>query len=99
MLDAYRKLMDLLDARERRRFWLLMGLLVLMGLVNMLGIASVMPFLAVLAYVGGRAVKVGATCALLRFPSLDSLATVLGLILNESAFMPRRYCGYGCGTN
>ncbi|MEO0678811.1 MAG: ABC transporter ATP-binding protein [Pseudomonadota bacterium] len=49
MLDAYRKLMDLLDARERRRFWLLMVLLVLMGLVNMLGVASVMPFLAVLS--------------------------------------------------
>ncbi|MEO0678776.1 MAG: ABC transporter ATP-binding protein, partial [Pseudomonadota bacterium] len=49
MLDAYRKLMDLLDARERRRFWLLMVLLVVMGLANMLGVASVMPFLAVLS--------------------------------------------------
>lgn len=107
MLDTFRKLMDLLDARERRRFWLLMGLLLLMGLANMAGVASVLPFLAVLsdpgivqrnewlswlyglsgaqapldfllwlgvgvvvAYMGGMAVKAGATYALLRFGAM-----------------------------
>ncbi|MEM6439441.1 MAG: ABC transporter ATP-binding protein, partial [Pseudomonadota bacterium] len=49
MIDAFRKIMDLLDERERRRFWLLMALLIVMGVMNMAGIASVMPFLAVLS--------------------------------------------------
>ncbi len=49
MLDTFRKLMDLLDARERRRFWLLMGMVLLMGMANMVGVASVLPFLAVLS--------------------------------------------------
>ena len=49
MRDTFRKLMDLLDARERRNFWLLMGMVLLMGLANMAGVASVLPFLAVLA--------------------------------------------------
>ena len=49
MRDTFRKLMDLLDARERRRFWVLMVMLLLMGLANMAGVASVLPFLAVLA--------------------------------------------------
>jgi hypothetical protein len=49
MIALYRKLFDLLDARERRRFLLLLGLIVLMGLVDMVGVAAVLPFLAVLA--------------------------------------------------
>jgi ABC-type multidrug transport system fused ATPase/permease subunit len=49
MRDTFRKLMDLLDARERRNFWLLMGLVLIMGLANMVGIASLLPFLSVLA--------------------------------------------------
>ena len=49
MLDVFRKLMDLLDAREKRRFWTLMGLVLLMGFANMAGIAAIVPFLAVLA--------------------------------------------------
>ena len=49
MIDALRKIMDLLDARERRRFWLLIVMLIVMGIVNMAGVASIMPFLAVLS--------------------------------------------------
>lgn len=49
MLATYRKLMDLLDARERGRFHLLMGMVLLMGFFNMLGVASLLPFLALLA--------------------------------------------------
>ena len=49
MRDVWTKLMGLLDARERRNFWLLMGALLVMGLANMVGVASVLPFLAVLA--------------------------------------------------
>ncbi len=49
MITLYRKLFDLLDARERRRFWLLLGLIVVMGLVDMIGVAAILPFLSVLA--------------------------------------------------
>ncbi|MDF2234567.1 ABC transporter ATP-binding protein [Albimonas sp. CAU 1670] len=41
--------MDLLDARERRIFWVVLGLSILAGFANMVGVASVIPFLAVLA--------------------------------------------------
>src|SRR5690606_15061723 len=49
MLTTYRRLFDLLDARERRRFWLLLAMILAMGLLDMVGVASVLPFLAVLA--------------------------------------------------
>ena len=49
MIALYRKLFDLLDARERRRFRLLLGLIVVMGLVDMVGVAAILPFLSVLA--------------------------------------------------
>ena len=49
MLETYRKLLDLLTARERRRFYLLLGLIMLMGVAQMVGVASILPFLAVLA--------------------------------------------------
>ena len=49
MLTPLRKLFDLLDARERRRFWLIAGLVLVMGFANMVGIAALAPFLAVLA--------------------------------------------------
>ena len=49
MLETYRKILDLLTARERRRFYLLLGLVMLMGVAQMVGVASILPFLAVLA--------------------------------------------------
>ncbi|MCF1711090.1 ABC transporter ATP-binding protein/permease [Tabrizicola sp. J26] len=49
MLATYRKLFDLLNAHERRRFYLLLGLIILMALVDTIGVASIMPFLAVVA--------------------------------------------------
>jgi ABC-type multidrug transport system fused ATPase/permease subunit len=49
MRDTFRKLMDLLEPRERRSFWLLTLLVAVMGAFNMLGVASIIPFLAVLA--------------------------------------------------
>ena len=36
MIDTYRKLLDLLTAAERRKFYLLLVLVVVMGLVEML---------------------------------------------------------------
>lgn len=49
MLDVVRKLMDLLDRRERRRFWLLSFMVLAMGFANMLGVAAVIPMLSVLS--------------------------------------------------
>ena len=49
MLETFRKLLDLLNPSERRRFYLLLVLVMLMGVAQMFGIAALMPFLIVLA--------------------------------------------------
>lgn len=49
MIDIYRKIRDLLDARERRNAILLFGMMLVMGLLEVAGVASIMPFIAVLA--------------------------------------------------
>ena len=49
MILVYRKLFDLLDRQERRRVWLLLGLVILMALADMVGVAAILPFLAVVA--------------------------------------------------
>jgi ABC-type multidrug transport system fused ATPase/permease subunit len=48
MLEIVRKLLDLLDQRERRRFWLLSFMVLVMGFANMIGVAAIIPLLAVL---------------------------------------------------
>jgi ABC-type multidrug transport system fused ATPase/permease subunit len=48
MLDVIRKLMTLLDRRERRRFWLLCVMVLAMGFANMVGVAAIIPLLSVL---------------------------------------------------
>jgi ABC-type multidrug transport system fused ATPase/permease subunit len=47
VIAIYRKLLDLLDGRERTHFFALMGLVVVMGIFDMLGAATILPFLAV----------------------------------------------------
>ena len=47
--DAYAKIFELFDLRERRRFALLVVLVMAMGLFDVLGVASVLPFLAVVS--------------------------------------------------
>ncbi|MEY4983233.1 MAG: hypothetical protein RIR62_1499 [Pseudomonadota bacterium] len=49
MIDTYRRIFQLLSPQERRRFALLVVLVMVMGLVDVLGVASVLPFLAVVA--------------------------------------------------
>lgn len=44
-----RKILDLLDARERRNAVLLFGMVLIMGLLETVGVASVMPFMSVVA--------------------------------------------------
>jgi ABC-type multidrug transport system fused ATPase/permease subunit len=49
MLATYRKLLDLMSPRERRRFWAILGVIMFSGLAEMLSVASILPFIAVLA--------------------------------------------------
>jgi ATP-binding cassette, subfamily B, bacterial PglK len=49
LLEAYRKLISLLDARERRHGALVFALLVVVAFFEAVGVASVMPFIAALA--------------------------------------------------
>lgn len=46
VMEAARKLFQLMDRRERRRFYLLMPAVTVMALMQVVGIASVLPFLA-----------------------------------------------------
>ena len=48
MLETFRKLCDLLEARERRNALLVFSLMLMMGLLEAAGVASIMPFIAVL---------------------------------------------------
>lgn len=49
MRSIYAKLFDLLDDRERKRFYLLFIVILISGVVEMVSVASVLPFLAVVA--------------------------------------------------
>jgi len=49
MFDTYRKLLDLLNASEKRRFYMLLAMIMVMSVFEMISVASVVPFLAVLA--------------------------------------------------
>ncbi len=49
MLNTYRKLLSMLDPRERRRAGLVFLLMLSIAVSEVLGVASVMPFMAVLA--------------------------------------------------
>ncbi len=44
-----KRLLDLLEAKERRQLYFLLAAITLMGLIDVLGISSVLPFMAVLA--------------------------------------------------
>lgn len=46
---AYRRLMELLSPKERRRGYLLLAMIVAMALLEVVGVASIMPFMSVLA--------------------------------------------------
>ena len=48
MIATYRKLLDLLTARERRQFYALIVMIMVMGVLQMLTIASILPLMFVL---------------------------------------------------
>jgi len=49
MISAYAKIYDLLDRKERVRFFQLVAMMFMMGILDMVGVASIVPFLAVVA--------------------------------------------------
>jgi ATP-binding cassette, subfamily B, bacterial PglK len=49
MVEFYRKLLGLLNPHERKRFFLLLGMILVMGLIEVLGVASIVPFMYVVA--------------------------------------------------
>lgn len=49
MVEFYQKLLDVLNPYERRRFFLLLVMILVMGLVEVLGVASIVPFMYVVA--------------------------------------------------
>ena len=49
MIDVFRKVFQLLDERERRRFWLLTVVMIFVALVEVVGVSSVLVLLNVLA--------------------------------------------------
>ncbi len=49
MITVFRKLRDLLEPWERRRFLLLLSMMLVMGILETIGIASILPFMAVLS--------------------------------------------------
>jgi ATP-binding cassette, subfamily B, bacterial PglK len=49
MIETYQKIMDLLTPAERRKFYVLIGLMLIVGVLEAGGIASVLPFMAVLS--------------------------------------------------
>lgn len=48
-MHSIKKLLDLLKPPERKRAYLLLGMILVMALLDMVGVASIMPFMAVLA--------------------------------------------------
>jgi ABC-type multidrug transport system fused ATPase/permease subunit len=81
LISTYRKLFDLLDARERRLAVGMAGLALLMSLLDVLGIAAVLPFLAVVANpeLIGQNAWLSAAHAFLGAPSVNSFLVMLGL--------------------
>ena len=49
MLGTFRKLRDMLSPKERRRFYLLFGMMMVSGIIEMITISVMFPFLAVVA--------------------------------------------------
>ena len=48
MFHTFRKLLSLLSLAERRRGYLLLGMIVIMAMLDMIGIASILPFMSAL---------------------------------------------------
>jgi ABC-type bacteriocin/lantibiotic exporter with double-glycine peptidase domain len=83
MWKTLNKLYDLLDARERRRALLLLGMILIMGIIETTSVASVMPFVAVLTHPGTIESNqyLSAAYRLLGFQQTATFLLFLGLIV------------------
>lgn len=82
MLRTYRRLFGLLDARERRRVFQVLGMIMIMGLLEVAGVASILPFLAVLSNPGVVETNpyLAAAYAALGFAAVDRFLIFLGIV-------------------
>ena len=48
MTQTFKKLIDLLTTKERRKMYLLVFMMLIMALLDIIGVASILPFMAVL---------------------------------------------------
>jgi ABC-type multidrug transport system fused ATPase/permease subunit len=81
VLTIYRRLLELLTPRERRRFWLLCVMIFAMGLLELAGVASIVPFLAVLSdpeIIRTNAVLAGVV-GVLGLTTTESVSILLGV--------------------
>ena len=89
VIDTYRKILDLLDHRERRNFFFLLAMFVVAGLIEVVGVASIFPFLAVLS--NPAAVQVDAYLGVaydaLGFTSTNSFLLFLGIVVLVILFL------------
>ena len=82
MFETFRKLIDLLTPPEKRRFYLLLGMIMVMGLAEMVSVASILPFLAVLADPGDHrdaTTRLARVYAALGFADHQSFLIFLGV--------------------
>ncbi len=83
LIDTYRKIIGLLNHRERRWFYALLAMFLIMGFLEVFGLASVLPLLAVLS--NPQAVQTNAYLAIaynrLGFTSTDSFLLFLSLVV------------------
>ena len=49
MIQTFRKMIDLLTPQEKRRLYMLLGLIMVAGLAEMISVAAILPFMAVLS--------------------------------------------------
>lgn len=77
------KILDLLSPQERRRAWLLLGMILVMALLDAVGVASIMPFMAVLAnpQVVDSNAYLSATYAALGFTATEPFLFFLGVMV------------------
>ena len=81
MRHTARKLLALLSDEERRRGYLLLGMVVIMAILDMVGIASIMPFMSVLSNPGVVVSNkyLAAVYREMNFTSAESFLAFLGL--------------------
>jgi ABC-type multidrug transport system fused ATPase/permease subunit len=81
MKKTYRMLMDLLTARERRKFSWLVLVMLLVGIFETAGVASILPFMAVLAEPERiqESARLAAIYEALRFQSTEGFLIFLGI--------------------